>query len=267
MSPRTLRENSRHMLDPRPQWLPLHKLPKSGPSWCHCFHAESGFSRYYSTKTEKLHGCQPRRLVSDLLTLGNNRLNMTFSLLFSLDGNWKCYLYQSYMHWLDINENTYKYLRLQKIKKKDLKLLFFFQVICYIRDKCRNKHLQFWKVKSWEDFNTLLCNVWSSMFRYHWYPLVKISCTSVLVSPGPTFNTHLQEPLHREGLSLRSPVIIISVCFSHGETLNASHRSGLDGLSFSPCPVSPLIAIKYLQFKHHLAAYLDNSGFSNMEIG
>ena len=125
MNPRTLKENSCHMLDPRPQWLPLHKLPKSGPSWCHCFHAESGFSRYYSTKTEKLHGCQPWRLVSDLLTLGNNRLNMTFSLLFYLDGNWKCYLYQSYMHWLDINENTYKYLRLQKIKKKDLKLLFF----------------------------------------------------------------------------------------------------------------------------------------------
>lgn len=52
------------------------------------------------------------------------------------------------MHWLDINENdAYKYLRLQKIKKKDLKLLFFFfQVICYIRDKCRNKYLQFWEV-------------------------------------------------------------------------------------------------------------------------
>ena len=30
------------------------------------------------------------------------------------------------MHWLDINENAYKYLRLQKIKKKDLKLPFFF---------------------------------------------------------------------------------------------------------------------------------------------
>lgn len=29
------------------------------------------------------------------------------------------------MHWFDINENAYEYLRLHKIKKKDLKLLFF----------------------------------------------------------------------------------------------------------------------------------------------
>ena len=48
------------------------------------------------------------------------------------------------MHWLD--ENAYEHLRLHRIKKKDLKLLFFFQVICYIPDKCGNKYLQFWKV-------------------------------------------------------------------------------------------------------------------------
>lgn len=41
INPKTLKGNSCNMLDPHLQWLPLHKLPKSGPSCCHCFHALS----------------------------------------------------------------------------------------------------------------------------------------------------------------------------------------------------------------------------------
>jgi len=82
---------------------------------------------------------------------------------------------------------------------------------------------------------------------------------------GPTANVHWREPLQSSTHQVAGDNSLFYLYLMETHLIQGAFWVYMFYLFF-PCPVSLLMAFKYLQCKHHFTSYLSNSEFSNTEI-